>query len=63
MKINKNKFFLQPLKTIAVVGFSFFIVWGYAKTALNLSCLNPISERETGKGKSVSYSSRFCFFA
>lgn len=44
MKINKNKFFLQPLKTIAVVGFSFFIVWGYAKTALNLSCLNPISE-------------------
>ena len=39
-----SKFFLQPLKALAVVGFSFIIVWGYAQIALNLSFLNPISE-------------------
>ena len=47
MKKPKNitsKLFLQPLKTLAVVGFSFIIVWGYAQIALNLSFLNPISE-------------------
>lgn len=44
MSINKDKFFLQPLKNLTVVGFSFIIVWGYAQIALNISCLNPISE-------------------
>lgn len=35
---------LQSLKTLAIVGFSFVIVWFYAQIALNLSFLNPISE-------------------
>ena len=40
----RNKILLQSLKALAVVGFSFIIVWGYAQIALNLSFLNPISE-------------------
>jgi CHASE2 domain-containing sensor protein len=43
-KINRRKFFLQLQKNLAIVGFSFIIVWGYAGIALNLSFLNPISE-------------------
>lgn len=40
----QNKILLQLHKNIAVVGFSFVIVWVYAQIALNLSFLNPISE-------------------
>ena len=42
--INWKRILLQLLKTLAVVGFSFLIVWGYAQIALNLSFLNPITE-------------------
>ena len=41
---DKKKVLLQLLKSLVVVGFSFVIVWVYAKIALNLSFLNPISE-------------------
>lgn len=43
-KITSRTFLLQSLKNLAIVGFSFVIVWGYALIALNLSFLNPISE-------------------
>ncbi|MBO7120133.1 MAG: CHASE2 domain-containing protein [Bacteroidaceae bacterium] len=39
-----NKIILQLQKSLAAVGLSFIIVWGYAQIALNLSFLNPISE-------------------
>ena len=47
MLLGKKKcrtFLLQSLKNLAIVGFAFVIVWGYALIALNLSFLNPISE-------------------
>jgi len=43
-KIFNRKFLLQSQKNLAIVGFSFVIVWCYAQIALNLSFLNPISE-------------------
>ena len=43
-KGKRKSFLIQLLKGIAVVGFSFIIVWVYAQLALNLSFLNPISE-------------------
>lgn len=35
---------LRRLRPLAVAGFAFVIVWGYALIALNLSFLNPISD-------------------
>ena len=43
-KLINRKFLLQLQKNLAIAVFSFFIVWGYAGIALNLSFLNPISE-------------------
>ena len=47
-KIIDRKFLLQLQKNLAIVGFSFLIVWGYVQIALNLSFLNPISEAIKG---------------
>lgn len=43
-KIKSQRLILQSLKQLAIVGFSFVIVWCYALIALNLSFFNPISE-------------------
>ena len=43
-RLENHKLFLQSLKHLAIVGFSFVIVWCYALIALNLSFFNPISE-------------------
>lgn len=42
--IKKEGLLLQSLKHLAIVGFSFVIVWCYALIALNISFFNPISE-------------------
>ena len=43
-RLENHKLFLQSPKHLAIVGFSFVIVWCYALIALNLSFFNPISE-------------------
>ena len=43
-RIINRRLLLQSQKNLAIVGFSFIIVWGYIQIALNLSFLNPISE-------------------
>lgn len=43
-RIISRRFLIQSQRNLAIVGFSFIIVWGYMQIALNLSFLNPISE-------------------
>ena len=44
MSCRLNRILLRWLRPLAVAGFAFVIVWGYALIALNLSFLNPISD-------------------